>query len=451
MTAPWLGIVADDVTGACDVAAAVREAGLSTVLRLGAPDDEPLPPCDAVVVGLTIRTVPPRAAQEQAVTVARWLRAAGVRVVYQKYCSTFDSTPHGNIGPVADALAGVVGAGAAGPVLSVGTPATPAAGRTQYQGHLFVGDRLLSESSLRDHPLTPMRDPDLVRVLGAQTPARVRLVPRAVVREGPDAVRRALVDPPAGAGGGGARAHVLVDALDDEDLGVIARGVLALADGAGRLRVVVGGGAGLAGALARCRGGPPGSREALPAVGDGERLILAGSLSERTRAQCTAFPGTRLRLDAPAGGRGTAPDRDDEGADREADDAADAVLAALARAFAEHPGEPVLVTSATDEEVGAAQRRLGVQEAARRVERALARVAAGAVRDLGVRRVVVAGGETSGAVTRALGVRSLLVGDSASPGVPWTVSTGPRPVALLLKSGNFGGTDLFSSAWAGEP
>ncbi|NHT19486.1 four-carbon acid sugar kinase family protein, partial [Cellulomonas sp. IC4_254] len=212
MTGPRLGVVADDVTGACDLADAVRDAGGSAVVVLGVPDPGlDLPSCDAAVVALRTRTAPAAQAVAESVAAASWLLGRGAAAVYQKYCSTFDSTDEGTIGPVADALLDLLGADA----VSVGTPATPRAGRTQYQGHLFVGDRLLSESSLRHHPLTPMTDPDLVRVLGRQTPRAVGLLPWGALR-GPDA-GAALAD----VLGGGA-AHVLVDALTDEDLDALA-------------------------------------------------------------------------------------------------------------------------------------------------------------------------------------------------------------------------------------
>ncbi|MFC4553776.1 3-oxo-tetronate kinase [Georgenia faecalis] len=423
---PWLGIIADDVTGACDVAAAVRAAGHATVLKLGVPElFEPLPECDVVVIGLPIRNAAPDDARGQARAGAMWLRDRGVGTYYQKYCSTFDSSPHGNIGPVADALAELVaGWGAnAPPIRSVGTPATPTAGRTQYEGHLFVHGRLLSESSLRDHPLTPMRDPDLVRVLTPQTRTPVRLVRWGTVQQGARAVQDAAL---------AGDAHVLVDALTDADLDVLAQALLSA-----RTPPLVGGGAGLAGALARAR--PPVRAAACeaPPVEPGERLIVSGSLSEATHAQLAAFTGVRLVVDPLDGGRARC---------------VQTVTGQLRAAYRERPGTPVLVCAPSDpERVRSYQDRLGPDDAGRLVSGALAEVAARAVRDLGVRRLVVAGGETSGAVTRALGVRSLHVGESVSPGVPWTVATGTPHVALLLKPENFGPTDLFEQAWAAEP
>lgn len=429
---PWLGVVADDVTGACDLADGVREAGAGVVVVLGVPGPgTALPPCDCAVVGLRTRTAPRDVAVAESLAAARWLRRHGAGVLYQKYCSTFDSTDEGMIGPVADALRGLL-APAGGPAVSVGTPATPRSGRTQYQGHLFVGRRLLSDSPLRDHPLTPMRDPDLVAVLGRQTPGAVALVPWPTVATGPDAVAAAL-DAAGGAG------HVLVDALTDADLDTLAVAVDPAAGGPARL---LGGAAGFAAALARrwAADRPAGPAAPplppLPPVPAGPALVVSGSCSERTREQVAAFGGSRLNLDPLA-------------VAADPDGAVDAVVAGVARLLGD---SPVLVSSsAPPAAVRAAQERLGAGRAARVLEEAAGRVAARAVRELGVRRLLVAGGETSGAVAEALGLGALHVGPAAAPGVPWMVpADGPR-IALLLKSGNFGAPDLFRTAWEACP
>jgi uncharacterized protein YgbK (DUF1537 family) len=436
---PLIGIVADDLTGACDVAAAATDAGLHTVVSLGPPSETPL--ADCVVVALKSRTAAPDVAVRQSVESGRWLLEHGTALLYQKYCSTFDSTDRGNIGPVAEALSSLVsdGIGGRGRPLSIGTPATPENGRTQYLGHLFVGDRLLSESPLRDHPLTPMRDPDLVRVLSRQSTRPVGLVPHATIRSGTDAIRaamRELADADLG--------HVLVDALDDDDLDRVAAALLA--DGAPP--ALAGGGAGLAGALARrlagSRSADRGTGGIAPVVPPGPRLLLSGSASARTREQVAAFPGHVRILD---------PLRLADGSD-----SAESVLAELADRSATAPDEGVLISATADpDQVRAVQAELGTATAAELVERELGRIAVGAVDDLGIRRLLVAGGETSGAVAEALGVRSLYVGKSAAPGVPWTVAEhrdgrpGAEPIALLLKSGNFGGPDLFSTAWEVAP
>lgn len=453
-TGPRLGVVADDVTGACDLADAVRDAGGSAVVVLGVPaPSTTLPPCDVAVVALRTRTAPVDQAVAESVAAASWLLARGAAAIYQKYCSTFDSTDEGTIGPVADALLDLLGPDA----VSVGTPATPRAGRTQYQGHLFVGDRLLSESSLRHHPLTPMTDPDLVRVLGRQTARRVGLLPWAGLR-GPDpagALARVVDD---------GVTHVLADALTDGDLdtlaaivgagglgaaGIVGAGAVGAAaavggadvagaagvGGAGR-PVLVGGAAGLAGALARSwpRGPGRGDAPTAPRTTRGRALVVSGSCSARTLEQVARFPGPRVALDADALAA------DPEGA-------LVRVLAGLADAYGDGDG-PVLVSSSADPEaVRGTQERLGVRRAAETLERAAGEVAARAVRDLGVGRLLVAGGETSGAVAAALGLGVLRVGPAAAPGVPWMVPVEGPAVAVLLKSGNFGGLDLFTSAW----
>jgi uncharacterized protein YgbK (DUF1537 family) len=433
MSAYAFGAVADDLTGACDLAAGLTEAGLRTVVLLRLPGTAPQ--ADAAVVATRSRTAPVEQAVALSADAALWLLGVGSDWIYQKYCSTFDSTADGNIGPVADALAAIVEERSTGGcfLTSVGTPATPAVGRTQYQGHLFVGDRLLSESSMRDHPLTPMRDSDLPRVLGAQTDVPVGLVPLSSVRMGPESLATAIDV----AGGHGAR-HVLVDALTDEDLDCIAA---ALVSGERRRTCVISGGAGLGTAVGRllaARRGDVRDDVELPVVVGDRRLIVAGSASARSREQEAHFPGLVLRLDPRdlvAGG-----------------DAVGVLLGTLGEAL-EASADPVLVTAATGAaDVRSAQAEIGVARSAVLLETALATVAARAVDTLGVTRLIVAGGETAGAVADALRIRSLRVASPVAPGLAWTVTDDTRhPIGLLFKSGNFGETDLYTRAWESEP
>jgi uncharacterized protein YgbK (DUF1537 family) len=409
-----LGVIADDITGACDVAAGVTAAGLSAEVRLGVPDAAEAPSSGCVIVALKSRTAPVDSAVGESVAAARVLRRWGARRIYQKYCSTFDSTDQGNIGPVADALVDELGAAA-----SVGTPATPAVGRTMHRGHLFVGDRLLSESSLAHHPLTPMRDPDLVRVLGRQTPHRVGFMPIEPARAGADAVASGIRD----LRDAGVR-HVLLDAVEDRDLDVAAAAVAQADD------VLLGGAAGLAVALARRLGaGVPPVVAAAPAGG---ALVLSGSGSERTRAQVAAFEGPRFDLDADA----LAGDFD-------------AVVAAAIEFVRSCEVLPLVSATAEPAAVARAQERWGRERAAALIEDALARIAVAAVEELGVRRILVAGGETSGAVAAGLGVDVLRVRRVAAPGVAWTTATlaTGHEVDLCFKSGNFGGPDFFTDAF----
>jgi uncharacterized protein YgbK (DUF1537 family) len=466
-------VVADDFTGACDLADAVSDAGASAVVVIGTPDGPP-PDCDCVVVALKSRTAARADAVTSSLTAARWLRAAGCTTLYQKYCSTFDSTDDGNIGPVADALAGLVGG------VTAGTPATPRVGRTVYKGHLFVGRRLLSESPLRHHPVTPMRDPDLVRVLARQAEGAVAPIDWQAVAGGPDAVL-AAVEAARGEGAG----HLILDAVTDADLDTVAAALLRAE------RVVVGGAAGLAAALVRVRAaglaaaGSPGERaapadpraapadpRAVPAVPAGRRLILSGSCSTRTREQVARFAGplvplSPIDLDADFAGTvdavlaavaaaGTTADpavdpaagtTADPAAGTTAGPAADPAAGTVPGRAGASAGAVLVSSSADPDQVADHEARLGRGRASDLLERATAEIAVRAVDTLGVRRLLVAGGETSGAVVAALGVDALRVGPAAGAGLPWMVpDAGPR-LALLLKSGNFGEPDLFDTAW----
>jgi uncharacterized protein YgbK (DUF1537 family) len=415
-----LGCIADDVTGATDLANTLVREGMRTVQLFGAPEAAaPVPDADAVVVALKSRTVEAAEAVAQSLAALAWLRAAGADQVLFKYCSTFDSTPRGNIGPVADALLEALGAD-----LTIACPAFPENGRTVCHGYLFVGHALLSESGMKDHPLTPMNDASLVRVLGRQTKHAVGLVPYTVVDAGPDAVRAAL-DALRREG----RRHAVVDALSDRHLRDIGAACAELP--------LVTGGSGVAlGLPANFRRagrlGPAGEADRLPPVG-GAGAVLAGSCSPATLAQVAHMAARRpaLRLD---------PLRLRAGEDG---------AAAVAWARERLAGGPVLVyASAPPDEVRRVQEVLGREAAGRVVEEALAEVARGLVA-AGVRRLVVAGGETAGAVVQALGVRAVRIGPQIDPGIPWTLSLGDPPLALALKSGNFGTPDFFLKALDG--
>ncbi len=422
-TTVQLGVVADDITGACDVAAGVWEAGMPVEVRLGVPQPSPPPTAPCVVVALKSRTAPAAVAVAESLAAYRVLRGWGARRIYQKYCSTFDSTDAGNIGPVADAFLDAADGAAGNGAIALATPVTPAAGRTMHRGHLFVGDTLLSESSLARHPLTPMRDANLVRVLSRQTPRAVASLPIEDVRAGAQAVVEAVARLRAG----GVR-HVLADAVEDADLDVLA----AAADDIPN--VVLSGAAGLITALARrstTRGGP----EPAPPPPAGRRLVLSGSGSERTREQVAAFPGPVMHLDV----------------DRLADEPGAVVADALQRIRA---ADPILVSATADpDRVAETQARWGAERAAAMIEEALARIAAAAVADAGVRRILVAGGETSGAVAAGLRLGPLTVRRVVAPGVPWMSAedAAGRRLDVCFKSGNFGQRTLFDDAWQEAP
>ncbi|MEO5765639.1 MAG: 3-oxo-tetronate kinase [Casimicrobiaceae bacterium] len=416
-----LGCIADDVTGATDLASMLVRVGMRTVQTIGVPGEggiggEP----DAVVVALKTRTLPVAEALAQSLAALAWLRAHGARQIYFKYCSTFDSTDAGNIGPVADALQDALDTR-----FTIACPAFPVNRRTIYLGHLYVGDDLLSDSTMRDHPLTPMRDANLVRVLGRQTRHRVDLVRWPVVRRGPEAVRAEF----ARLGAEGAR-YAVVDAIDDDDLITIGA--------ACRDLTLVTGGSGIALGLPqnfRAQRLLPERADAaaLPAV-SGKAAVLAGSCSAATNAQVAAMARTHtaIALDPLEGGDASAL----------AARALEAVAADLAA------GRPfVIYSTAAPDEVAAVQARLGRTQSASLIEAAFAALACGLV-ERGVRRLVVAGGETSGAVVQSLGIDALTIGPQIDPGVPWTASTGTPTIALALKSGNFGAEDIFLRALA---
>ena len=414
-----LGAIADDFTGATDLANMLVRGGMRTVQTIGVPTAETaLPDCDAVVVALKSRTIPAADAVRQSLAALDWLKSRGARQFFFKVCSTFDSTDDGNIGQVADALLDALDER-----ISVVCPAYPANRRTVFQGHLFVGEALLSDSPMRKHPLTPMTDSNLVRVLGRQSNHPVALVPWSIVGAGDTAITEAL----AALAAQGMR-HAVVDAVRDEDL-------FALGAACRKKRLLVGG-AGLALGL------PENFRQAslLPersgadALGEvgGAAAVLAGSCSEATRAQVADMASRHptVMIDPLT-----------------ADDPVALAEAALGKASAAlDRGETVLFYSSADPAaVTLIQQRLGLEHAATLVEQTFAHLARALVAH-GVRRLVVAGGETSGAVVGALGVKALAIGPQIDPGVPWTRVLGPQPLLLALKSGNFGRTDFFTRA-----
>ncbi len=413
-----LGCIADDFTGATDLANMLVRGGMRTVQTIGVPSAPLDTPADAVVVALKSRTTPRPDAVAESLAALEWLRALGCRQFYFKYCSTFDSTDAGNIGPVADALMQALGTS-----FAIACPAFPESGRTVYRGNLFVGDLLLNESGMQNHPLTPMTDANLVRTLQRQTPSKVGLLRYDAVQRGSESLadaRKQLV-------ADGVRLAV-ADAISDADLHTL--GEVCADD------LLVTGGSGLAQGLPAnfVRAGLlDASNEArqLPAV-DGYAAVLAGSCSRATQGQVAHWrdsgrPAFRIEPLALAANAQAVVDE------------------ALAFARTRIADEPVLIyaTSAPGE-VAEVQQALGTAASGELVEQALAHIARG-LEDAGVRRFVVAGGETSGAVVSALGVAALTIGSQIDPGVPWTVSDGERH-ALALKSGNFGSVDFFAKA-----
>jgi uncharacterized protein YgbK (DUF1537 family) len=418
-----LGCIADDYTGASDLANTLTRAGLRTVQTIGVPsDDLALPEVDAVVVSLKSRSIEASLAVTRSRAAEKWLRGRGARHILFKICSTFDSTDAGNIGPVMDALR----ADSADSIVLV-TPAFPETGRTVYQGNLFVGAVPLNESPLKDHPLNPMHDSNLVRVLARQSKTKVGLVDLATLTRGAEAVRARLKD--LAAKGFGA---AIADAVFDRDLETI--GQVALDH---RLSVGASGiGLGLARALVAAGEAKASAESATAeiAVG-GPAACLAGSCSQATLQQIASAEKVMpvLHLD---------PDRVVAGKDE--------AQRALGWAKDRLGEGPVLIaSSSTPDEVAALQSRHGRDAAGHAIEQAMADIADGLVQS-SVRRLVVAGGETSGAVVDRLRIPGFLVGAEIAAGVPVLRAVGAQNGGMLLalKSGNFGGPEFFSDALA---
>ena len=430
MNRPLLGCIADDFTGATDLANNLVRRGMRCVQTIGIPAAGTAPiEADAIVVALKSRTTLPADAVAQSMHALRWLQAQGVAQIYFKYCSTFDSTSAGNIGPVTDALLDALHGPGQG--FTIACPAFPENGRTVFKGHLFVGDVLLSDSGMRSHPLTPMTDANLVRVMQAQTRRRVGLVAHDVVARGAQAIAQRFADLQADGVG-----VAVVDAVSNDDLMHIGQAL------AGMKLVTAGSGIAIglppnwiaSGALAAVDSGA--GADGLPTAA-GLRAVLSGSCSQATNTQVSHFtqsgrPAFAVDPLALASGQ-------------------DVVAQALAWARPRLASAPVLIyATAEPAAVQAVQAQLGVARAGELVEQALSRIAVGLVQT-GVRQLLVAGGETSGAVVQALGVQQMAIGPQIDPGVPWTAASSPvcpgQPLHLALKSGNFGSTDFFTKAF----
>jgi len=417
-----LGCIADDFTGGTDLAGMLVKAGMKTIQLIGVPTGPAPEDVDAVVIALKSRTNPGPEAIAESLAALEWLKAQGCQQFYFKYCSTFDSTSKGNIGPVAEALMQALNTN-----FTIACPAFPANKRSIYKGHLFVGDELLSESGMRNHPLTPMTDSNLVRVLQQQVSAKVGLTDYSVVKGGSGVIQKRFADLQKE----GCQFSI-VDALSDIDLHSIGAACADLA--------LVTGGSGIALGLPenfRKRGLLKTSADA-DKLGDvhGLKAVISGSCSLATQEQVRL-----MKAKSPAYHLDPLALADDK----------NVVQEALEWAAQHIASGPILIyaTSTTDE-VKNIQERLGIEKSGAMVENALAGIAYGLV-EAGVGQLIVAGGETSGAVVKALGVTGLRIGPEIAPGVPWTKAifedSKAQPLILALKSGNFGGPQFFNEAW----
>ena len=414
-----LGCIADDFTGATDLANNLVRAGMRTVQTIGVPAPGMQASVEAVVVALKSRTMPKAEAIARSLDALRWLRSQGAQQVYFKYCSTFDSTSEGNIGPVTEALLDALRSD-----FTIATPAFPDNGRTVFRGYLFVGDVLLHESGMQNHPLTPMTDSNLVRVLQAQCSRKVGLVDYRFVAKGADAIVARIRElKKQGV------AIAIVDAISNEDLirlGAALKGMPLVTAGSG---VAIG-------IPANFGFAPSGAASELPRA-SGSRAIVSGSCSAATNRQVHAFAaagGESFHVDPRGVARGI-----------------DVVTQALAWAASRLSQRPLLLYSTGEpDDVSAVQEQLGAQHAGAMIEKTLAAVVRGLV-ELGVRQLVVAGGETAGACVQALEIDQLRIGPQIDPGVPWChahTSFAPEGLHLALKSGNFGTDDFFVKAFS---
>lgn len=409
-----LGCIADDFTGASDLANTLRQQGMSVGQFVGIPEGPMGHNFQAGVVSLKTRSCPVEEAIQQSLAALAWLRAQGCRQILFKYCSTFDSTPAGNIGPVASALMEALG--------TTGTifcPSFPANGRTVYQGHLFVHDRLLNESGMEKHPLTPMTDANIRRWLALQTDNSVGLIPLSVVRSGSMAIRASFEEQTHGGS-----PFIVVDAISDDDLFAIGEAISE--------HKLITGGSGVASGLPenfRRLGLLEGQTTQFPGPTQGPGFVLSGSCSVSSRKQVSHYLESHagISINPVDVMTGT----------MTADDVISWLSSNLHR-------EPIVYSTADPETVGKAQKLYGVERLAERLDHLFGSVAAGMVAK-GVTRIVVGGGETSGAVVQAVGASTLLVGPEIDPGVP-VLALDNSPVRLALKSGNFGGTAFYSKA-----
>lgn len=412
-----LGCIADDFTGATDLAGLLARSGVRVSLRIGVPDEAPTDTAAFEVIALKSRTAPVAEAVAETKEALKWLQAAGARRFFWKYCSTFDSTPEGNIGPVAEALMHHLDTDQ-----TIYCPAFPENGRSIFMGNLFVGQQPLAESPMSDHPLTPMRDSNLMRLLEPQVTHPVGLADRLTVAQGPDALRRELDHLKAEG-----VAHVVVDAVANVDIEVIAQACrdLPLMTGGSAVAMPLP-------ALYLADGTLSADAPSLEAPQLGSAtIVLSGSCSSMTNKQVADYTSRGVpafQLDPLA----------------LAENGPQKALDWLSRQDLDKA--PIIYATSNPQSVRAAQEKLGVAGAGEIVEATLSACAV-AARDKGARRVIVAGGETSGAVTKALGVTQLDIGTEIAPGVPWTYcQSGGYQIALTLKSGNFGSETFFTDA-----
>jgi len=406
-----LGCIGDDFTGSSDLANTLAKQGMRTVLYSGIPDDAAQSSVEAGVVALKSRSIPAAEAIKQSLEALNWLQSQGCRQFFFKYCSTFDSTVHGNIGPVAEALASQLGASQV-----IVCPAFPGTGRSVYQGHLFVNDQLLNESGMQNHPITPMTDPDLRRVMQAQCKSSVGHVRYADVAQGAEKISASLAEQDKAG-----HLFMVVDAINDHDLMSIGN---ALRDA----KLITGGsGVALGLPINFVASGEITRRQTQWAGQSGRVAILSGSCSIATRNQINEHaqqhPAKQINADEVIAGTTT--------------------VDMIVEWISTQDGIPLVYSSASPELVAATHAKYNQATASEALECFFSQLAQKLVA-AGFTRLISAGGETSGAIVEGLSLTALDIGPEIDPGVP-SLRAGDNLV-LALKSGNFGASDFFEKA-----
>lgn len=407
-----LGVIADDFTGASDIASFLEENGFRTVQMNGVPQQEITEKVDAIVISLKSRSNPPEEAVSQSLEALTWLQKQGATQFYFKYCSTFDSTAKGNIGPVTDTLMQALGA-----KLTVIVPALPVNGRTVFNGYLFVGEQLLNESGMQNHPITPMRDANLLRLMENQAQGRAALINYSVIKQGKEKIQQALFQLQQQ----GYR-YVVMDSINDQHLDYIAAAV-------SELKLLTGG-SGLAGALAKYHNHTKKPHSALVPE-RGRSVILSGSCSLMTNKQVIDYQKKAQSKYLNVAQAINNPNY--------AEELAQWVLQHLEQQYA-----PLIYATVPPTKLAEIQQQFGAKQASQAIENTFGKLAVKLIQN-GITNLIVAGGETSSIVVQTLGINGFTIGKKIAAGVPW-LKVLDRPLFLALKSGNFGNEHFFSYA-----
>lgn len=414
-----IGVIADDFTGATDIASFLVLNGLKTVQMCGVTPDLPAPDAEAVVISHKSRSCPVDEAIAETQASLQWLLKHDCKQIYFKYCSTFDSSKEGNIGPVADALMETLGEN-----FTIFSPALPVNGRTVYKGYLFVGDVLLEESGMRNHPITPMTDSSLVRLVEMQSKGKCGVVTLETIRKGAAAVKAKILELKEQG-----YSYAILDAVDESDLVVQGE---ALAD----MRLVTGG-SGLAIGLARKVAAPGSDSKQAQSLGypqGKQAVVFSGSCSVMTNKQVAFYQQQAACKVVDVDALMAAPDLK-------------AFVADYVKFYQEHAQDenaPLIYATANPDDLGRIQKQYGVAASSHAVENFFAELSKELYAS-GVRRFIIAGGETSSIVTKSLEVAGFYIGPAIAPGVPWVRSIN-NDISLTLKSGNFGQEDFFLKA-----